>query len=180
MRHRIGVPDRKRRGGCRCPEAAAEGVRVEVLLVQEAWAAEHHAKAGTDVVTKHDRAQKLRAARALPFRHRQRRRHYRAAGMGHRARMRVVSLVGMGRHRVGERGIDGAGQERRAYHRRLLGAAEVADIAAAKLAGLECGPRDHGGDGVEDVVLGPLHHRIGQWVVCRVYRILRNPTRKIA
>jgi hypothetical protein len=82
--------------------------------------------------------------------------------MKERRLVRIVGLVGMGAHAARHRGVDRGGDEPRPGTDGLLAAAEPLDIADRLSAGKEHRARDHGGQGIDQVVLGLVGHRRGQ------------------
>ena len=94
----------------------------------------------SDIVTERDRAQHVVAAALRKFGGRQRCRHDARTGMETAAQVGIVGLVAMGRHAIGERRIDGRGQDAGADHGRLGLAAKALHIAGRHFAGLKPEP----------------------------------------
>ena len=76
--------------------------------------------------------------------------------------MRIVGFVGVRRHRIGQYRVDRTGQEGGADHGRFVRTAEAAHVVAREPAWRKRCARDHGGDGVEHMVLGLLDDALGQ------------------
>jgi hypothetical protein len=159
---------------------------------RESGDAEAHGHARTDVVAERHRAQQPCAVDAALLADRERRRYHGAARMRQRRGMGIVGLVGMRQHAVSERRLDrtreqvaaddggharatlaseASGQRgyfmsARAGHSPGLGSSARAAVALDEsdrgLAGQKRHARDHGGDGVEYVVLALLDHVVGQ------------------
>ncbi len=77
--------------------------------------------------------------------------------MGARADMGIIGLIGMGEHAVGQRRVDRRGDEIRAGDLRLTTAAQRADIFDRYFPRPEARARDHGRQGVDQMVPGLSH-----------------------
>jgi hypothetical protein len=77
--------------------------------------------------------------------------------MGARADMGIIGLIGMGEHAVGQRRVDRRGDEIRAGNLGLIAAAQGADIFDRRLPRPEARARNHGRQGVDQMVPGLGH-----------------------
>src|SRR5882724_1840238 len=76
--------------------------------------------------------------------------------------MGVVSLVGVREHAIREGGFDRAAQDVRGDDSSNCLAAIGASKFEGGAAGREAGARNHGGERVQDMLLGFLYHFVGQ------------------
>jgi hypothetical protein len=79
-----------------------------------------------------------------------------------RGSVRVVGLVGMGQHAIRERRFNGAAQKVGADDGGNLFAAISTGKLDRRASRRKIRPRNHGGQGVEDVLLGFLDHFVRQ------------------
>ncbi len=138
-------------------EEPAHRVRA-VVAVEETFGAERARHSRADVVAAGDSSHKQIARRIDPVGNSQRGRDHRAPRMGERLRMRVVGLVRVGEHATGQRRPDDVGEHRGAGDEHVAAAALCLRPRQDALSRHQPRPRDHRGDGVEDVQAGLVHH----------------------
>ena len=114
--------------------------------------------AAADVVADDDGPQECLPGGILPLGHGQGRGNDRASRMGERGAVLIVRLVGVAHEAVDHRGVDGRGQEIGPEDLGLRGPSLAADKFRGHFAGFQPGPRDHGGDRIQDVMLGFFRH----------------------
>ena len=112
-----------------------------------------------DIVAERDRAKERRAARALAFRHGERRSDDPAARVRLRGRMRIVGLVGVAEHAVRERRIDRACHDAAADDRGLFRPAQGLRERDRLFSRRQARAGQHRGERVEQVMLGFLEDR---------------------
>ena len=108
------------------------------------------------LVAERDRAQQVAARTAGQFGRCQGGRHDAASRMGERPRVGVVGLVGVGRHPVGERCIDGRGEDLGPQHERFGPAAVHAHVIRRDPPRPQPRPGDDRRDRIEQVEGGLL------------------------
>ena len=119
-------------------------------------------RAHADVVAERHGSREMLPADARFFADRQRGRHDGAAGMRASAGVVVVGFIGMSEFAVGDGRLDGAEENIRSHHRADIRAAVGAGKFQGHASGRKLGAGNHGGKGIEDVVLGFLQHFFGQ------------------
>lgn len=82
--------------------------------------------------------------------------------MGVRGSVGVVGLIRMGQHAVGDSRLQRTTGAGRAYHWSIARCTVEACEAERDLPGRQPGARNHGGQGVEDMLLRLLHDRGGE------------------
>ena len=76
--------------------------------------------------------------------------------------MRIVGLVGVATHAIGERGIDGVGDDARTHHACFRLAAQRADVFVGVLSRQQVATRDDGRERIDQMNLGARHDHVWQ------------------
>ncbi len=128
-----------------------------MAAIEPLWL-EREADAGRHVVTERHRAEQRLAGSALAHGHGERRRHHGAAGMAEASGMGVVGFIGVGGDAARERRIGCGGPHIAAGDERLARTAFGPHVIDGEAARLQPRARQHGGQGVEDMMPDLFRH----------------------
>jgi len=121
--------------------------------------------AHSDVVAERHGAHEVHPADAILLAESQRGWHNRGARMRASAGVVVVGLVGMSEHPIRNGSLNRPANHIRSDNRRYLLAAVGASKLNRQASGRQLGPGNHGGNGVQDVMLCFLQHFVGQLAI---------------
>jgi hypothetical protein len=173
--HSLRVQARRARGGRRCPENSGEAVRAPVFLALNAGAAHGQHEARSNIVAERHGAQEPSPVNAKLFAHRERGRNHGASGMRERRGVRVVRLVRMRQHAVRERRFDRPAHDIRRDNRGDFFTAVAFRKLERRAPRQKFRSGDHGGERVENVLLGLLDCRVRQRTVARFAHVRAEP-----